>query len=64
MSTDKLDDLTERLEDAAAQLRGGELTPEDAAKLVEECASLAAQAGTELDRLGREQPAPGQDSLL
>jgi hypothetical protein len=64
MSTDELDDLTERLEDAAAQLRGGELTPEDAAKLVEECASLAAQAGTELDRLGREQPAPGQDSLL
>ena len=64
MSTDKLDALTERLEDAASRLRGGELTPEAAAKLVEECATLAAQAGTELDRLGREQPAPGQDSLL
>jgi hypothetical protein len=64
MSTDKLDDLTERLEDAAARLRGGELSPEAAATLVEECARLAAEAGTELDRLGREQPAPGQDSLL
>jgi len=64
MSTDELDELTRRLEDAAAQLRGGELTPEDAARLVEECAGLAAKAGLELDRLGREQPAPGQDSLL
>jgi hypothetical protein len=63
MSTDKLDDLTGRLEDAAVQLRSGQLSPEEAAALVEECARVAAEAGTELDRLGRE-PAPGQDSLL
>ena len=63
MSTDKLDDLTERLEDAAARLRSGQMSPEDAATLVEECARLAAEAGTELDGLGRGL-APGQDSLL
>ena len=64
MSTDKLDDLTARLEDAAARLRGGDLSPEEAAALVEDCARFAAEAGTELDRLGREQPVPGQDRLL
>jgi hypothetical protein len=64
MTTDSLDELTRKLEDAAEQLRSGELSPEEAASLVEECARLAAAAGTELDRLGREQPAPGQDSLL
>ena len=60
---DKLNDMTERLEDAALALRSGKLTPEEAAALVEECARVAAEAGTELDRLGRE-PTPGQDTLL
>ena len=40
-----LDDLIERLELAAAELRGGELAPERAAALVDECARLAAEAG-------------------
>ena len=64
MSTDKLDDLTAKLEDAAAQLRRGDIAPEDAAALVEECARLAAEAGAELDRAVRAadsaQPPPDQ----
>jgi hypothetical protein len=64
MTTERLDELTRKLEDAAERLRSGDLGAEQAAALVEECARHAADAGTELDRLGREQPAPGQDSLL
>jgi hypothetical protein len=45
-----LDDLIERLELTAAELRGGELAPERAAALVDECARLAAEAGAQLDR--------------
>jgi hypothetical protein len=50
MPPDRLDELTERLERTAAQLRSGGLAPERAAALVDECARLAAEAGTELDR--------------
>jgi hypothetical protein len=64
MTTERLDELTRKLEDAAERLRAGDLDAEQAAALVEECARLAADAGSELDRLGREQPAPGQDRLL
>jgi hypothetical protein len=66
MSTD-LDDLIERLERAAEQLRSGELSTDAAATLVEDCAALAVQAGAELDRRARDaaaEPLPGQDSLL
>jgi hypothetical protein len=62
-----LDDLIDRLERAAEQLRSGELTTDAAATLVEDCAALAAQAGAELDRRARDaaaEPLPGQDSLL
>ena len=45
-----LEDLTERLERAAAELRSGELAPERAAALVDECARLAAEASAQLDR--------------
>lgn len=65
--TTRLDELVARLGRAAEQLRGGELSPDAAASLVEECAALAAQASGELDRLTREgaaEPAPGQDRLL
>jgi hypothetical protein len=64
--TDTLDDLIGRLERAAEQLRSGELSPDAAATLVEDCAAMAGEAGAELDRLAREstQPHPGQDSLL
>ena len=67
MTADALDDLIGRLERAAEQLRSGELTPDAAATLVEDCAALAAEAGAELDRRARaaaQEPLPGQDSLL
>ena len=63
-----LDELVTRLEHAAAELRTGELAPERAAALVEECARLASEAGAELDRRARTAegggaPAPGQLAL-
>src|SRR5256885_10997553 len=64
---DSLDDLIGRLERAAEQLRSGELSPDAAATLVEDCASLATQAAAELEQLTRAEvsaPAPGQDTLL
>ena len=64
---DTLDDLINRLERAAEQLRSGELSADAAATLVEDCAALAAEAGSELDRRLRaaaHEPLPGQDSLL
>jgi hypothetical protein len=64
---DPLDDLIARLERAAEQLRSGELSPDAAATLVEDCAALASQAAAELERLARaaaHEPLPGQDSLL
>jgi hypothetical protein len=67
MNAADLDDLIDRLERAAEQLRSGELSTDAAATLVEDCAALAAQAGAELDRRAREaaaEPLPGQDSLL
>ena len=48
--SEALDRIVERLERTAAELRAGDLTPERAAALVDECASLAVQAGNELDR--------------
>ena len=68
-----LTDLTDRLEQAAARLRAGDLDSDEAASLVDECARLAGEATAELDRLARVQqgvPAaqPGllsrQDPLL
>jgi hypothetical protein len=64
---ENLDDLIARLERAAEQLRSGELSSDAAATLVEDCASLATQAASELEQLTRGealQPPPGQDSLL
>jgi exonuclease VII small subunit len=65
--TEHLDDVIARLERAAEQLRSGELSPDAAATMVEDCATLATQAAAELEQLSRaEAPAaaPGQDSLL
>jgi hypothetical protein len=53
-----LETLVERLERAAAELRTGDLAPERAAALVDECARLAADAGAELDREVRAADAP------
>jgi hypothetical protein len=57
-----LHELVARLERAAAELRSGELTPERAAALVDECARLAAEAGALADREVRagDEGAPGQ----
>jgi exonuclease VII small subunit len=66
-STEHLDDVIARLERAAEQLRSGELSPDAAATMVEDCAALATQAAAELDQLSRAEasaPPPGQDSLL
>jgi hypothetical protein len=62
-----LDGLVERLERAAEQLRTGDLSPDAAASLVEDCAALASQASAELERMARaaaQDPPPGQDTLL
>ncbi len=70
-----IDDLIERLERAGERLRSQELSSADAARVIEECAELAVQASTELERRARgEQLAalsgqepltgPRQDSLL
>jgi hypothetical protein len=66
--TDPLQDLAERLEHTAERLRDGELDSEAAARLVEECAGLASDAASELDRRARAAEAPDaggdQGSLL
>ena len=68
--TDPLDDLhelTARLRQAAERLRDDSLSPDEAAELIEECARLAAEAGSELDRRSRAatgEPPAGQGELL
>jgi len=67
MAETSLDDLVEKLDRAAEQLRSGDLSADAAATLVEDCAALASQASAELERLARaaaHEPLPGQDSLL
>ena len=68
LRTDELDRLVERLERAAEQLRTGDLDPDAAASVVEQCAATASQASAELERLVRdaaqEQGDRGQDRLL
>ena len=51
--TATLERLVARLEESAARLRGGELSPESATEVVEQCAQTAAQAAAELERLAR-----------
>jgi hypothetical protein len=47
---DPLQHLTDLLEQTAARLRDGELEPQEAARAVEECARIAGDAASELDR--------------
>lgn len=66
-ASDKLDELVDQLGRAAEQLRSGDLTQDAAASMVEDIASLASQASSELERMARAaavEPMPGQDSLL
>jgi hypothetical protein len=67
MAETSLDDLVDKLDRAAEQLRSGDLSSDAAATLVEDCSALASQASAELERLARaaaHEPLPGQDSLL
>jgi hypothetical protein len=50
MSPEVLDRIVDRLERTAAELRAGDIEPERAAALVDDCARLAGEAGAELDR--------------
>ena len=60
-----LDEAIAELERTAARLRGDEISPEEAADLVERCAELAASVSTELDRRAAgDDQAPGQETLL
>jgi hypothetical protein len=66
-SSEQLDELITRMERAAEQLRSGECSPDAAATIVEDCATLASAAAAELEQLARAEapsPAPGQDTLL
>ena len=61
---DSLLEIAERLERAAQELRRGDLDAARAAELVDECARLAGEAGSELDRRVRAGDAPpGQLTL-
>jgi hypothetical protein len=51
--SDPLIELSERLQEAAERLRAGELEPEAALELIEECAQLASDASTEVDARAR-----------
>jgi hypothetical protein len=51
--TDALIELSARLEDTAQRLRTGELEPNAALALIEECARLAAEASTQVDERAR-----------
>lgn len=64
MPPEALDRIVERLERTAAELRSGDLEPDRAAALVDECARLAAQAGAELDREVRAADAPSGQLAL
>ena len=60
-----LDELTARLEEVAARLREGAVDPGEAARLVEQCAELAAALGAEVDAQARRAgDAEGQERLL
>jgi hypothetical protein len=51
--TDPLIELRARLEEAAAQLRSGELEPDAALAVVEECARLASEASAQVEERTR-----------
>jgi hypothetical protein len=50
---DPLIELRARLEEAADELRSGQLEPEAALVVIEECASLAAEASAQVDERAR-----------
>ena len=66
-TTLRLNDISERLEQAAGRLRSGDADGEEAGRLAAECAELAQQAAAELERVARydaPDAVPGQEELL
>ena len=59
-----MNELARELEELAARLRSGELSPDEAAQAVERCAELAARLGSELDAAARDAEHQGQERLL
>lgn len=59
--TEALDELSERLREAADRLRAGNLEPYAALALIEECASLAAEASAQVDERMRAELEPLPD---
>ena len=51
--TDALIELTARLNEAVERLRSGELEPDAALQVVEECARLASEASAQVDQRAR-----------
>ncbi len=51
--TDALTELSSRLNDTAARLRSGQLEPDTALALIEDCARFATEASTEVDSRSR-----------
>jgi hypothetical protein len=51
--TDPLIELSERLQATAERLRAGELEPDAALALIEECARLAQEASVQVDERSR-----------
>lgn len=51
--TDPLIELSARLEETAEQLRTGELDPDAAVEVIEECARLASEASARVDERTR-----------
>jgi hypothetical protein len=51
--TDPLIELSARLEETAEQLRAGELDPDAAVDVIEECARLASEASARVDERTR-----------
>jgi hypothetical protein len=51
--TEALIELSSRLQETAARLRSGELEPEAALQMVEECARMATEASSQVDAHAR-----------
>jgi hypothetical protein len=51
--TEALIELSERLQETAQRLRAGELDPDAALAMIEECARLAAEASAQVDERAR-----------
>jgi hypothetical protein len=51
--TEAMIELSSRLQETAARLRSGELEPEAALQMVEECARMASEASSQVDAHAR-----------